>query len=86
MQEEIWRSNYQSVEEHVQFVRDHFDEECSEGLMEKLTIAEAKERYGDRIAISSLAVLVEENHNGKKRVIHDATHGTKVNKQDQMPG
>ena len=79
MQEEIWRSNYQSVEEHVQFVRDHFDEECSEGLMEKLTIAEAKERYGDRIAISSLAVLVEENHNGKKRVIHDATHGTKVN-------
>ena len=79
MQEEVWRSNYQSVEDHVQFIREHFEEECNEGLMEKLTIEQAKERYGDRIAISSLAVLVEENHQGKKRVIHDATHGTKVN-------
>ena len=79
MQEEIWRSNYQSVGPHVQFVREHFEEECREGLMEKITLEEAKNRYGDKIAISSLAVLVEENHNGKKRVIHDATHGTKIN-------
>eukprot|EP00435_Cladocopium_sp_Y103_P022415 s1608_g5.t1 len=79
MQEEIWRSNYQSVSAHAQFVRDHFDEECAEGLMEKLTMEQAEERFADKIAISSLAVLVEENHQGKKRVIHDATHGTKVN-------
>ena len=79
MQEEVWRSNYQSVEQHVQFVREHFDQECAEGLMEKLTIQEAEQRFGDKIAISSLAVLVEENHQGKKRIIHDATHGTKVN-------
>ena len=79
MQEEIWRSNYQSVGPHVQFVREHFEEECREGLMAKITLEEAKNRYGDKIAISSLAVLVEENHNGKKRVIHDATHGTKIN-------
>ena len=79
MQEEIWRSNYQSVGQHVQFVRDHFEEECAEGLMEKLTLEEAKRRFGDKVAVSSLAVLVEDNHQGKKRVIHDATHGTKVN-------
>ena len=50
-------------------------------LREKLTINSAGQRafFGDRIAISSLAVLVEENHQGKKRVIHDATHETKVN-------
>ena len=79
MQEEIWRSNYQSVEAHKDFVRQHFEEECAEGLMEKLTIEEAKAKYGKRIAISSLAVLVEENHPGKRRVIHDATHGTRIN-------
>ena len=79
MREEVWRSNYHSVEAHKDFVRQQFEEECSEGLMEKLSMPEAKRRYGDRIAISSLAVLVEENHQGKRRVIHDATHGTKVN-------
>eukprot|EP00435_Cladocopium_sp_Y103_P058340 s2357_g20.t1 len=79
MQEEVWRSNYQSIDAHVQFVRDHFEEECAEGLMERLTLEEAKSRFGSRVAVSSLAVLVEENHQGKRRVIHDATHGTKVN-------
>ena len=48
--------------EHEEFVRQHFAEECSEGLMEKLSLQQAKERFGDKIAISSLAVLVEESH------------------------
>ena len=38
MREEVWRSNYQSVEQHTDFVYSHFDEECAEGLMEKLTL------------------------------------------------
>ena len=76
---EVWRSNYDSVEDHKTFVEEHFAEECQEGLMKKLTMEEAKECFGEHIAISSLAVLVEESHNHKKRIIHDATHGTKVN-------
>ena len=79
MQEEVWRSNYQSVDAHQSFVRQQFEEECNEGLMERLTLEEAKQKFVGRLAISSLAVLVEENHQGKRRVIHDATHGTKVN-------
>ena len=79
MKDEIWRENYDSVGEHEQFVRDHFETECSEGLMEKLTMEQAKSAYGDKIAISSLSVLVEETHGNKKRIIHDATHGTKIN-------
>ena len=47
--------------------------------MERLSMQQAKERFGDKIAISSLAVLVEETHGNKKRIIHDATHGTKIN-------
>ena len=79
MKDEIWRNNYESVGEHEEFVREHFKEECKEGLMEELTLQEAKLRCGDKIAISSLAVLVEESSGNKKRIIHDATHGTKVN-------
>ena len=79
MKDEIWRDNYNSVGEHEDFVREHFDMECHEGLMEKLSLDEARERYGDKIAISSLSVLVEEMHGNKKRIIHDATHGTKIN-------
>ena len=79
MREEVWRSNYQSVDQHTEFVYNHFDEECAEGLMEKLTLQQARDKYGDKIAVSSLAVLVEDNHQGKRRIIHDATHGTLVN-------
>ena len=42
MKDEIWRDNYDSVGEHEQFVRDHFETECSEGLMEKLTMEQAQ--------------------------------------------
>ena len=79
IREEVWRSNYSSVSEHEDFVRQHFESECEEGLMEKVELKEAVERYGSRLAISSLSVLVEEAHNGKKRVIHDASHGVKIN-------
>ena len=67
MREEVWRSNYSSVEPHVQFFREHFEQECAEGLMEKFTLEEAKKKFGDKVAISSLAVLVEENQSGKRR-------------------
>ena len=66
MRDEIWRDNYESVGDHEDFVRQHFEEECREGLMEKLSMQQAKERFGDRIAISSLAVLVEEAHGNKE--------------------
>ena len=79
MKGEVWRNNYESVQEHEVFVREHFEQECAEGLMEKISLDEAKRRYGERVAISSLAVLVEDAELGKKRIIHDATHGTKLN-------
>ena len=37
------------------------------------------EAYGEDRAISALAVLVEDEITGKKRVIHDASHGVKMN-------
>ena len=79
MQGEVWRNNYESVQEHEDFVREHFEQECAEGLMQKMLLEEAKHRFGDHVAISSCAVLVEDAESGKRRIIHDATHGTKLN-------
>ncbi|CAJ1441313.1 unnamed protein product, partial [Effrenium voratum] len=45
--------------------------EVDEGLMEKLTTQELRERYGNNVAVASLAVLVEDSHGAKKRIIHD---------------
>ena len=78
MQEEVWQGNSESVAAHEEYVREHFQQECEEGLME-MTLEEANQRFHNRVVISSLAVLVEDDHSGKKRIIHDATHGTKVN-------
>ena len=44
-------------------------------LMEKMTLA----RFGEDRAIAALAVIVEDEEKDKKRIIHDATHGVKVN-------
>ena len=45
----------------------------------RLLLREFKQRYGEHRAIAALAVIVEDEASGKKRVIHDATHGVRVN-------
>lgn len=50
------------------------------------------EEYGDNRAVASLAVLAEDAITGRRRIIHDATHGVRVNHRIQcrdkvrMPG
>ena len=38
-----------------------------------------RERFGENTAIAALAVIVEDEEKDKKRLIHDATHGVRVN-------
>ena len=38
-----------------------------------------KAKYGEHRAIAALAVIVEDESVGKKRMIHDATQGVRVN-------
>ena len=47
--------------------------------MEKMSPDTFKERFGDNTAIAALAVIVEDEEKDKKRLIHDATHGVRVN-------
>lgn len=86
------KPNYPSAEEHEAHLRDHLEEEVREGLVTKMTLQEFEQRYGEERAISALAVLVEDEATGKKRVIHDGSHDVRVNhrirSQDKlrMPG
>ena len=47
--------------------------------MEKMSTEEFKRRYEGNSAIAALAVIIEGEEEGKKRLIHDATHAVRVN-------
>ena len=63
----------------MEFAEEKFEEDITEGLMEKMSLGEFKARYGEHWAIAALSVIVEDETIGKKRMIHDATHGVRVN-------
>ena len=46
-------------------------------MMVKTTYRAAKSEYGERLRVASLGAL--EQHKGDFRVIHDGTHGVRVN-------
>ena len=70
-------------EERADFARAKFEEDVREGLMAKMSMGEFLERYGEHTAIAALAVIVEDEELDKKRIIHDATHGVRVNHRDK---
>eukprot|EP00438_Fugacium_kawagutii_P035385 Skav201844 [mRNA] locus=scaffold484:280511:282334:- [translate_table: standard] len=73
------KENYVSAAEHKEHLRKHLEAEVDEGLMSKVDEKVFEERYGRRRAVAALAVLVEDEVSGKKRIIHDGTHGIGVN-------
>lgn len=75
----LQKANYPSAGEHEQHLRDHLEQEVKEGLVEKMDEKTFEEALGENRAVSALAVLVEDEATGKKRVIHDGTHDVGVN-------
>eukprot|EP00439_Symbiodinium_sp_Y106_P000169 s14948_g1.t1 len=47
--------------------------------MAKMSLGDFLDRYGIHTAIAALAVIAEDEAKDKKRIIHDATHGVRVN-------
>ena len=86
------KKNYPSAGEHEEHLRAHLEGEVEEGLVERMTRGDFERTFGENRAISALAVLVEDELTGKKRVIHDGSHEVRVNHrikcQDKlrMPG
>ena len=73
------RKNYPSAVEHQDHLRAHLEAEVEEGLVEKMSRGDFIKEFGENRAISALAVLVEDEILGKKRVIHDGSHDVMVN-------
>ena len=73
------KANYPSAREHEEHLRKHLEKEVEEGLMTKMTRRQFEEKFGEDRAVAALAVLVEDDITGKKRVIHDGTHDIRVN-------
>ncbi|CAK9107239.1 unnamed protein product, partial [Durusdinium trenchii] len=76
----VWqKENYVSAAEHEKYLTEHLEQEVAEGLMTKMGEETFVATYGEDRAVAALAVLVEDEVTGKKRVIHDGTHGVMVN-------
>ena len=75
---ETERDNYKSMAGFEDRVEALFREEAAQDWMEEFPDEAAKEVYGDRLVVSSLAVVDE---GSKIRVVHDATRGVALNHQ-----
>eukprot|EP00435_Cladocopium_sp_Y103_P030315 s433_g7.t1 len=78
----VWsleKANYMSAVEHEGHLRDHLEAEVKMGLVTKMSLEEFESTYGKNRAIAALAVVVEDEVSGKKRVIHGGTHEIGVN-------
>ena len=71
------RSNYTSAQDNVKAIERQFEEEAKEGFMRRVRKQQAEKEYGDSLLIAGLAAI--EKSDESFRVIHDGTHGVKVN-------
>ena len=69
-------ANFKSVTGHEAEVERLFREEARQGWMVELSDEEAKAKYGPNLHVAGLLVVEEKD---KIRVVHDGTHGVKVN-------
>ena len=75
----LMKDNYSSAKEHKEHVKRHLEDEVREGLVVKMREEDFIEKYGKERAVAALAVLVEDEVTGKKRIIHDGSHEILVN-------
>jgi len=79
--------NYRSARELVAEVEKDLEEQTSRGLCEKLSEAEARERFGDGFIVASLGALVKRTEADGTRVIRvlfDGTHDVDLNTRIQV--
>ena len=68
--------NYRSLSGFENQVDELFREEEAQGWMREMSDEDALKEYGSRLHVAGLAVVEEKE---KIRVVHDGTHGVKVN-------
>ena len=71
------KSNYKSVDAALATLEEQFAEEVREGRMVRMSLAEARRKYGAALRIAPQGAI--EKQDNSFRAIHDGTHGPGVN-------
>ena len=79
------RGNYTSAKEHMEKVRAHVESDLEKGWMVKVTLEEAKKKYGDELQVASLGAVPKDPQWSDVRVVHDGAHGLRVNTHLDQP-
>ena len=74
-----WQVNYSSLREHQEQVHNQFLEEEKEGLMCRMSLGEALDKYGPDLLITATGAIAKKGGTGDIRVIFDGSHGVLVN-------
>ena len=79
----IVRTNYPSAREFERELRAALDDQTGKGFMVRMTVGEAREKYGDRLTVASLSALekkVGDDGTREIRILHDGTNGVDLNR------
>ena len=83
---EGFRENYSSAEEHMALVEEHLEEDLKKGWLVKMSLEEAKRLYpGEGLQLASLGAVPKDPEWADLRVVHDGTHGIALNKDIRQP-
>jgi hypothetical protein len=76
-----WTTNYSSLRGHEEKVKAQYDAEVKDGLMAKISLGEALDRFGSNLIIAATAAIAKKGTgpDAEIRVIYDGTHGVFLN-------
>ena len=76
-----WKANYSSLKDHEEQVLSQYATEIEEGLMSKLSLGEALDRYGENLLLAATGAIAKKGNapGGEVRVIYDGTNGVFLN-------
>ena len=76
--------NYGTARDRLEFLEKKVKEDVELKRMVKMSFAEAKQKYGDRLMIGAMGVM--EEGSDKFRLIHDGSHHTLINHRIRARG
>ena len=82
MEPEQIAANYASAREHMSVVRRQVEEEVQKGLVERMSLEEARARFPGRLAIAALGAVPKDVQSDKPdlvRVVFDGSYSTDIN-------
>ena len=71
------KDNYRSATLNADRLRGDFEEQLKENMFVRMELDQAKRIYGERLHVAALALI--EQGEDSWRIVHDATHGVKIN-------